>query len=79
MTASSGLQKELNRTDKWCDDNNGGLHPDKASGLQCSFNNRVISDQMPYVKIAGKVIKRDDNLRYLGEDFQNRPVKAGEK
>ena len=34
---------------------------------------------MPDVKIAGKVIKRDDNLRYLGEDFQNRPVKAMKK
>ena len=64
MTAS-GLQDELDRIDRWCGDNNGKLHPDKASVLWCSLNNRVVRDQMLYVSIAGKVIKRDDHLRYL--------------
>ena len=62
LTASA-LHEELYRIDKWCDENNGKLHQDKANVLWCSLNNRVVS-----VNIAGKFIKRVYHLRYLGID-----------
>ena len=67
-TAAS-LQQELNRLDDWCEEHNGKLHPDKASVLWCSLNNRSVQDQMPDVSIAGQNIKRDQILRYLGIIF----------
>ena len=68
MTAA-GLQGELDRHDKWCDENNGKLRPDKASVLWCSLNNRAERDQMPDVKVAGKVIEREDHLRLPWDCF----------
>ena len=53
----------------WCEEYNGKLHPDKASVLWCTLNNRAVKDDMPEVSIAGKVIKRDHSLRYLGIVF----------
>ena len=66
---ASGLQDELDRMHDWCEEYNGKLHPDKASVLWCTLNNRAVKDDMPEVSIAGKVIKRDHSLRYLGIVF----------
>ena len=66
---ASGLQVELDRMHDWCEEYNGKLHPDKASVLWCTLNNRAVKDDMPEVSIAGKVIKRDHSLRYLGIVF----------
>ena len=54
---ASGLQVELDRMHDWCEEYNGKLHPDKASVLWCTLNNRAVKDDMPEVSIAGKVIK----------------------
>ena len=53
---ASGLQDELDRMHHWCEEYNGKLHPDKASVLWCTLNNRAVKDDMPEVSIAGKVI-----------------------
>ena len=63
QTTPKGLQVELNRLQNRCEDNNGKLHPDKASALWCSLNNKSVNDVMPEVSIAGTVIKRDHSLR----------------
>ena len=63
---ASGLQDELDRLQNWCEENNGKLHPDKASVLWCTLNNRAVKQDMPEVSISGGVIKRDQWLRYLG-------------
>ena len=63
------VQQELNRVDGWCSEMNGKIHPDKASTLWCSLNNHAVKAVMPDVTIAGKAIKRDHVLRYLGIIF----------
>ena len=63
------VQQELNRVDDWCSEMNGKIHPDKASTLWCSLNNHAVKAVMPDVTIAGKAIKRDHVLRYLGIIF----------
>ena len=56
-TTAEGLQVELNRLQNWCEDNNGKLHPYKASALWCSLNNKAVKDIMPEVSIADTVIE----------------------
>ena len=65
------VHQELNRVDGWCSEMNGKIHPHKASTLWCSLNNHAVKAVMPDVTIAGKAIKRDYVLRYLGIIFDN--------
>ena len=69
QATADNLQEELDRLDNWCEEHDGKLHPDKASVLWCSLNNRAVHDQMPEVSIGGQSIKRDCILRYLGLIF----------
>lgn len=62
-------QQELNRIGDWCEENNGKIHPDKASVLWCSLNNHAVKAEMPEVHITGKPLKREQSLRYLGVIF----------
>ena len=63
---ADSVQEELDRIGTWCEENNGKIHPGKASVLWCSLNNRAVKEEMPEVSINGQPIKRDDTLRYLG-------------
>ena len=69
QTTAAEVQLELDRIGTWCEQKNAKIHPDKASVLWCSLNNRAVKDAMPEVEISGKAIKREPTLRYLGVIF----------
>ena len=64
------VQEELNRIGTWCYENNGKIHPGKASVLWCSLNNRTIRAEMPEVSINCQPIQRKKSFRYLGIVFE---------
>ena len=66
---ADSVQEELDRIGTWCEDNNGKIHPGKASVLWCSLNNRAVRAEMPEVSINGQPIQREESLRYLGIVF----------
>ena len=59
----------MDQIGQWCVDHSGKLHPDKACVLWCSLNNHSVKAEMPTVTINGKVLKREQSLKYLGVTF----------
>ena len=66
---AANVQEELHRLEQWCDQHNGKIHPDKASVLWCSLNNRAVKTDMPELAIKWQVIQREQSLKYLGITF----------
>ena len=63
------LQATVDKVFDWCTEMSAVVHPDKASVLWCSLDNRIVRADVPGLTIDGRNINRESNLKYLGITF----------
>ena len=63
------LQVTVDKVVNWCKEMNAVVHPEKASFLWCSLDNRIVRAAVPSLMIDGRGVNRENKLRYLGITF----------
>ena len=63
------LQATVDKVINWCKEMSAVVHPEKASVLWCSLDNRIVRTAVPGLMIDGRGVNRENKLRYLGITF----------